>query len=46
MDEFYKSWVKIIDSSIVPLFDSILKFLKSKNGMYITIAIIVFFILY
>ena len=46
MDKFYQVWLKFIDNTIARMFDSILSFLKTKQGMYITIAIIVFFILY
>ncbi len=46
MDKFYQNWLKFIDNTIARMFDSILSFLKTKQGMYITIAIIVFFILY
>ena len=46
MDNFYQAWLKFVDNTIARMFDSILVFLKSKNGLYITIAIIAFFILY
>ncbi|MAQ44071.1 MAG: hypothetical protein CMG25_06265, partial [Candidatus Marinimicrobia bacterium] len=42
-----QGYLKFIDNTFAHIFsDSIIEFLKSKNGMYITIFVIVFFILY
>ncbi len=39
MDKIHKSWLKLVDGTVVP-------FLRSKSGMYIILGITIWFILY
>ena len=47
MDEFHKKWIKIIDYYVVPFIrKQVITFLRSKEGMWIILGILILLILW
>ena len=46
-DKLYNNWLKIIDEYVAPFCrEQLIDFLRSKDGMYIILLVVFFFILY
>jgi hypothetical protein len=47
MDDFYKKWLKLIDNYVVPFINKqFIKFIRSKEGMFLILGVLILLILW